>query len=134
MADLTVTAKSVRPLPSSIVREFTAGGSGNVGDIVYVDANGKVQQTDADAAGTLVAIGVVVAVGSYGATAFVSGDPVSVVIFGAVCGFSGLTPGSKVYVSNTAGKLADAAGTNTRVMGLAIGADTILVMNNFAAS
>lgn len=134
MADLTVTAKSVRPLPGAVIRNFTAGAALNVGDLVYVDSNGKVQPTDADATGTLLAIGVVVSAGSIGATSAASGDAVSVAVFGPVNGFGGATPGGKLYVSNTAGKIADAAGTNTRVVGIALAADTLMLIPNFAAS
>ncbi|MCG3177540.1 MAG: hypothetical protein MOGMAGMI_02514 [Candidatus Omnitrophica bacterium] len=133
MADLTITAKSVRPLPNALVRDFIAGGTVNVGDLVYVDSNGKVQQANASAAGTAVAIGIAVAVGSLGATAAASGDVVSVVLVGAVNGFSSLTPGVKVYVSNTAGKCADAAGTVSKQIGLTIATDTILLLHTPAA-
>lgn len=132
MADITLTARSVRPLPGAIVRDFIAGGSGNVGDGMYVDSTGKVQQAKADAAATAKAIGIVVSVGSIGATAFVSGDAVSVLVFGGANGFSGLTVPGKIYVSAvTAGKLADASPATTLVnsvpwlMGIAIASDTI---------
>ncbi len=129
MADLTITARSVRALPNAVVRDFIAGGAGNVGDAVYVDSTGKVQQASAAAAGTAIAIGVVVSVGSLGAAAFASGDAVNVQILGAVNGFSGLTPGTRVYLSNTAGKLADLAGTVSKQMGVAIAADTVLLLH-----
>lgn len=134
MADISVTARSVRPLPGALVRTFTAGASGNVGDAVYVDSNGRVQPASASAAGTALALGVVVSAGTSGAVAFASGDAVSVVIVGAVNGFAGMTPGAKCYLSNTAGKLADAAGTVTRVVGVALDASTVMLLPNFAAS
>jgi hypothetical protein len=133
MADLTVTAKSVRPLHGAVIRDFTAGSTLNVGDLVYVDSNGKVQQASASAAGTAVAIGMVIAAGSLGATSAASGDVVSVELLGAVNGFSGLTPGTKVYVSNTAGKCADSAGTVSKQIGLTIATDTILLLHTPAA-
>ncbi len=132
MADITVTARSVRPLPGAILRDYIAGGSGNVGDVVYVDSTGKVQQALASAAATAKAYGVVIAAGALGATAFVSGDVVSVVIMGSVTGFASLVPPGRIYVSAaTAGKLADAAPLSTLVnsvawlMGLAVTTDTI---------
>jgi len=38
-------------------------------------------------------------------------------VFGPVSGFSGMTPGGNGYVSDTVGRLADAAGTFSRIMG-----------------
>lgn len=129
MADLTVTPVKVKPLPTSIRRDFIAGGSGNVGDFVYVDSNGKVQQADASAAGTVgTTIGIVVSASSFGSTAFVSGDAVSVVVLGPVTGFSSLTPGSLAYASDTAGAAGSTAGTVSHKVGMAISAEILYVV------
>jgi len=126
MAAITVTARSVKPMPGTIRRDFVAGGSGNVGDAVYIDSNGKVQQANASAAGTAIAIGIVVSAGSLGALTFASGDAVSVVLLGVVGGFSSLTPGSLVYLSDTAGGFDTAAGTVSKKVGVAVSADKVL--------
>lgn len=109
MANYTVTALDVSPLPGAIWRDYDAGGSGNVGDLVYLDSNGAVQVTDASAAATAQALGIVVAAGSIGATSFVSGDRVTVCEYGPVGGFSSMTPAGLGYVSETAAKIADTA-------------------------
>lgn len=117
MADVTVTARNVSPLPGAICRPFLAGGSGSVGNLVYIASDGDVEVTDADAAGTARAHGMVVSAGTEGATTFASGDAVSVCVFGPVAGFSGATPGVLAYVSNTAGAVGDAAGTTSHIVG-----------------
>jgi hypothetical protein len=104
-----------------------AGGAGAVGDLVYVDANGRVQVADASVAGTVAtALGIVVSAGSLGAVAFVAGDPVSIVTFGPVAGFT-ITPGGLVYASDTAGAVGDAAGTVSKVVGIELTANILFV-------
>lgn len=128
MADITVTAASVRPLNGATIRRYSAGGAGSVGDVVYLAADGDVEQADASSAGTLAAIGVVVGVnGQVGSTSFVTGDRLDVVTNGPVTGFAAMTPGAAHYVSNTAGAIADAAGDNSYIVGVAESATTLLV-------
>ncbi len=128
MADIAVTAKDVRPLPNALVERRRAGGSGNVGDIVYMAADGDVEVTDASAAGTTYGMGVVVAVAGTDQTAFVAGDNLDVVVFGQVTGFSGMTPNDVLYISDTAAKLGDAAGTTSHKFARARSA-TVLFVN-----
>lgn len=99
-----------------VLRDYAAGGAGNVGDCVYMAADGDVEVADASAAGTANGKGIVVAAPN-GKTSFVAGDRVTVAVFGPVAGFSGLTPDGVAYVSDTAGALADAAGTTSHKMG-----------------
>jgi hypothetical protein len=127
MADIAVTPIDVRPLPGCDVERYNAGGAGNVGDLVYMAADGDVEVTDADAAGTTYGIGIVVSVGGTSKTAFVAGDRVDVAVRGRVAGFSGMTPGDVLYTSNTAGKLADAAGTTSHKVARARSAAVISV-------
>jgi len=124
MANVTVTAKNVRALNGSGdggqvpgVFPYNAGGAGDVGDSVYLAADGDVEVTDASSAGTAASIGIVVSVGTFGALTFAAGDRVAVCRHGKVAGFSGATPGSLAYASDDAGELADAAGSTSRVVG-----------------
>ena len=117
MANLTVTPRRVSPLNGAILRPYDLGGAANLGDAVYMAGDGDVEQASGGAAGTKKAIGVITAIGTEGALTGVAGDRVSVVRYGPVAGFAGLTPGAPAYVSDTAGKVADAAGTNSFVLG-----------------
>lgn len=131
MTALTVTKKNVSPLPGAIVREFIAGSAVGVGELVFMASDGFVDPTDADAATALATIGICVAAGNEGAEAAAVGDPVSVVIFGPVTGFSGNTPGDLVYASATAGEIDDAVpatGDYLLIVGVVI-STTILLVN-----
>ncbi len=114
MTDLTLIQADVRPAVKAIVRPYKLGGSADVGDAVFVAADGDVEVANADTAEDARAIGVVVSVGAYGALAGIVGDMVDVCVFGAIFGFAGITPGDLIYTSVNDGKLADAvpAATN----------------------
>lgn len=107
MANVTVTAARVSPLPGALIEEYVAGASGNVGDTVYMASTGRVSPANGAVAGTAYAIGVVISVGG-GKTTFASGDTLGIVTVGRVAGFGGLTPGEPLYQSDTAGRLGDA--------------------------
>ena len=119
MADISYTAIEIRALTENgaRVRPYTAGGTVTIGQCVYIATDGDVEPADANA-GTPAEQGIGIAVQSYdGETTITSGNPVSVCVFGPVSGFSGMTPGDVLYVSNTVGRIADAAGAFTRVIG-----------------
>lgn len=129
MADVTITALRVAPLVANgaVIRDYDAGGTLTVGDAVYIASDGDVEQTDASAESTAFGIGMVV--DSYdGTTTIAAGERVPVCVFGPVSGFSGATPGSKGWISNTAGQIADAAGDNAHELGYFESA-TILFVN-----
>lgn len=129
MADITNAASGVRPLPNYISRRFDAGGSIYVGQPVYVAADGDVEMADAGGTLTGQAIGMAIA-DNDGGTLAVAGDRVDVLLFGAVTGFSSLTPGLKMFVSATAGGLTQdvpAVGSLVCDFGIALDASTILV-------
>lgn len=110
MANITKTASDVRPLNGAVIRRGEAGGSGNIGDLVYLDGANGWKQADADASqAAAMGRGIVVGQGAEGETTFADGDKIDIVIFGPVEGFSGMTPGNTVYNSSTAGAVADAA-------------------------
>lgn len=129
---ITVTAADVRALEGAITRPFLAGGSVDMGDVVYVDSNGKVQVADANAAATSAGFGIVVAGSDKAESAFELNDAVTVCVFGPVGGFAGLTPGALEYLSETAGEVTETAptgaGTWTKVLGRALSA-TVLFVN-----
>lgn len=119
MADLSVTAALVRPLDGAICRPGNLGGTINVGEAVYIAADGDIEQADANKSPAAAAgIGILVAVQG-GKAVGSAGDRGTVCMFGPVAGFSNLTPGAVAYVSDTAGKLSTTAGTCSRIMGFA---------------
>lgn len=136
---MAVTALDVRPGVGALIKDFDAGGAGDIGDYVYIAADGDVEVTDANVALTSAGKGVVVAVGdeSGGVTAFVAGDRVSVITFGPVHGFSSLTPGAIQYISETAGEVTETAPSGaltwTQAGGYAQDASTLFVMPGLEA-
>lgn len=121
MANISLTAANIRALQpnGAIVRPYTAGSTVTIGQLVFIGTDGFVDPADGDVdAATARAIGI--AVESYdGETSVTVGNPCSVCVFGPVSGFSGMTPGANGYVSDDVGRLADAAGTYSRIMGYA---------------
>lgn len=130
MADISLTAAQIRALTENgaRVRPFTAGGTVTIGQAVYIATDGDVEPADANA-GTPAEQAIGIAVESYdGETSIAAGNPVSVCVFGPVSGFASMTPGDVLYVSNTVGAIADAAGSFSRVIGHAESA-TVLWVN-----
>ena len=133
MADITVAATDVRPpnLIQTLTRRFALGGAANIGNIVYVAADGDVEQADASAVGSAQGIGVIVAINGTQQTSGVAGDTVDVALFGPVVWGSGMTPGAVVYVSETAGagdQTAPSGGANyPYVIGRALTATMLFV-------
>lgn len=130
MADIAFTAANIRPLTENgaVLRKYTAGGTITVGHLVYIAADGDVERSDANA-GDPAQQAIGVAVESYdGETTINANDPVTVCVFGPVSGFSGMTPGDTIWVSDTVGRAADAAATFDRIIGYAESA-TVLFVN-----
>ena len=127
MADLTITAASVRPVGHCIVRRFTAGETITPGQPVYVSGNSTVSLTDGSALTTGACIGLVIS-DSNGAVSFVSGVEVDVVMFGVVDGFAtNLAANTAVYVDDDAGVLSTAAGTKVCRVGIGLNTTMLLV-------
>lgn len=112
MANITVTAASVRPLPGAQIRGFNAGEALALGDTVSIKSDGLVWKSKAAATVVMPIIGVCVAFGTEGATSCAAGDRVSVQWLGPVVGYTG-TAGTLVYASDTAAALADAVSATT---------------------
>lgn len=117
MADFTVTPQNVRPLDGAVTRSFTLGAALAPGDVFFVASDGDIEKADANVdAATANGRGIVVAIQGGKAVGAV-GDRATGVVFGPVAGFSGLTPGAQGFVSDNAGKIADAEGAFDRFMG-----------------
>lgn len=130
MTVIAFTSVQIRALTENgaIVRPHTAGGAITIGHAVYVAADGEVEEADANA-GTPAEQVRGIAIESYdGETSVAAGNPVSVCVFGPVSGFSGMTPGDTIYLSETVGRADDAAGAFSRVIGHAESA-TVLWVN-----
>lgn len=131
MADVTIVAADVRPLPGCIIRRFTAGGVIGVGEPVYLSAADTVARADGSAVATAACIGVMVAVGGANPasrTVAAQGDPVDVVLYGPVAGYStNMAFGKYFYVDDDAGVIADAPGTKDTIVGIGLSSEVLLV-------
>lgn len=128
MTVLALTQRAIKPLPGALIRPALAGAAVDVGDVVRFDSTGRVIRALADTAANARAVGVVVSVGSFGALTAAAGDAVDVVYLGPVTGFTGATPGA-AYLSNTSGKVDDAAGTVSKILGEITDANTVLLLH-----
>jgi len=122
----------IRPgTPAMTVKAAAASGqSGYLGDVVQKDASGLWQLADASAASGVVGmVGIVVAghKANYAGT-WEAGEILDVVVIGRVFGISGLDETKTYYISDTAGDMAETAGSVTRVIGWAETADIFFVM------
>lgn len=135
MSDVTTTPANISAdwNRGSIVEPYLANVELTVGDVVYIDSNGKLNKADADVAIlNSRSLGIVVTGPNlYGETTIAAGQYAAVCIFGPVYGLSATMPTSQVgYVSKTAGKLDDTAPTGGAfqyVVGHWINTDTFFV-------
>jgi hypothetical protein len=124
----------------SLVQDFDLGGAVTIGNIVYIAADDDVEVTDANAAATSMAIGMLVALAGSDPsdTVGASGDRGTVCLLGLVsCSGWGLTPGAIYYVSETAGAITatkpSGAGTWSWAIGYAIDANTLFIQPGLVA-
>lgn len=114
MADIAVTAANVGLVDpiKSVVKSYIAAAAIAKGQAVYQNTSGKTDLADANGSGTLQFRGIAL-------NAAAAGGAVDVCEDGELYGFdlSGLNYDARVYLSNTAGALADAAGGTTVVCG-----------------
>jgi hypothetical protein len=117
MADLSVTAANARPVV--VKGDFPAVASVALTSLtpVYLDGTtGKAAKGDASAAGTAGVVGLAArAVGADGGVTILGNGSIV-----AGIDLSGLSYGDRVYLSDTAGALADAAGTVSVCIGRVI--------------
>lgn len=111
----TVNKISTDPAKGSVLKQFQAASaiSEPLGKPVYVDSDGNVALSDANATATEArAIGIIVALPNrYSENSIPAGESLTVCVFGPVWGFSGLAEGTYGYVSKTAGEIDDTAPT-----------------------
>lgn len=139
MAQMAYVAKNIRDLEGAEVRHFKAGETIEVGELVFVAADGDVELADADNGNARAAraIGIVVAVSdTYGGVVANPGDGVTVCVHGAVGGFTSLVESTYGYVSETPGQIEDAApttNTNQYIVGIAVAENIFFVNPGMAA-
>ena len=127
MADITVTAADVRPLPGAKTRRFTAGETITPGQPVYLSASDTVSLADGSSVSTSFAIGIVVG-GQDGQTSFAAGEKVDVCYDGPVAGFAtNLAYNTLAYVDDDAGIMATTTGTKTTIVGIGLSTAVLLV-------
>lgn len=118
MADLALTAAQIALVhpTKALVHDLIAAAAITKGQALYINTDVKVDLADANDAGKQQFRGIAL-------NKAAAGQPVSVLMRGAVYGFtiSGLNGDVSIYLSDTAGKLADAAGTMTVVVGRVFG-------------
>jgi len=127
MADVTIVAADVRPLPGCVIRRFTSGDTISMGQPVYLSGNNTVSLADGNAVATAAAIGVAVSTPD-GGTSVVSGEAVDVVLFGPVAGYStNMAYGAYFYIDDDAGVIATIAGTKSTILGVGLSGSVLLV-------
>lgn len=113
MADIVVTADNVAVLYPRFaeIYDFVAAAAITAGQALYMNTSGKVDLYDSNGSGTLQLLGI--ALNGAGI-----GQAVSVLKRGFVAGFTlSQAYDAPIYGSNTAGALADAAGSSSIVAG-----------------
>lgn len=118
VTDLTL----VRPLGSgdnqAFVRKGTLGATTEAGEIVAMQSDGK--WDPAAASGVVLFSGVAVQGGG-------DGDAVDIATYGPVYVLTGATPGTAIYISDTAGEYSATAGTKSHIIGYAETANILFV-------
>lgn len=108
--DLTL----VRPLGTgdhkAFIRKGTLGATTEAGEIVALQSDGK--WDPAAASGVVLFAGIAIQGGG-------DTDPVDIVTYGPVEVLTGATPGTAIYISDTAGEYSATAGTKSHIIGYA---------------
>lgn len=114
MADITVTATKVGVIGQceSRIKSYIAAATITAGQAVYVTSAGKINLADANGSGTLQFAGIALDGGA-------AGQAIDVLWDGEVEGFTLTSQAydAPIYLSNTAGALADAAGGSSIIVG-----------------
>lgn len=114
MADIALTAAQIAPVNEFEYEAATyiAAAAITRGQAFYINSAGKADVADASAAGTAGVRGIALVPAA-------AGEPVTGIVHGSVYGFTLTTQAydAAIYLSNTAGALADAAGDTSFVVG-----------------
>lgn len=100
---ITFTSADIRPLRGAVPRNYQAGAACTVGYAGYLDSSGYVQHADANVSEAAARARGVLAASKDGETSIASGDRCTLIVFGPVGGFAGMTPGAPVYVGTSVG-------------------------------
>lgn len=128
--EVTVTTTDVRPLTGAVVRRAVASAAIALGDVVYVSSYSGNLPVVTKAAGGAVAtanpFGIAVS-GTLGNSSIATGETLDVVVFGPVTGYSSMTSGNTIWVSDTAGRLSTVVGTKSGIVGVVETPETVFV-------
>lgn len=130
MADVLFDPKQIRPLFSGNVSRGILAQDAQISDTVRINANDEAELSDAStAAGVAGNIAMIVGVGNgqYRTDGQLKqGDKVTLLWQGRVAtDRNDLDPGLNIFASDTPGKVGDAAGFVSRVLGAAINSHTL---------
>lgn len=132
MANVTVDAKNVRPLPGCTFRHFDMGEAGALGKACQVAADGDLELANATTTGGIAGVLVLPVVGAFHDKDgdLVNGERVSCVLTGPVYlgENANLDETKTYYVAATDGILTDVAPANYRAVGQPV-SSTVLFWN-----
>ncbi len=123
--EVTVVTTDVRPLTGAITRRAKASAAIAFGDAVYISSytgdKPIVTKCDGSDLGKALAFGIAVApqTDTDGATSIAASDWCDVVVLGPVTGYTGMTSGAHIWVSDTVGRLSTVVGTKSCIVGIA---------------
>lgn len=116
-------------LGANVVATGTAAETVAAGELVYLNGDGKWALCDADTAATVVGVILGIAQGAGSADGAITNG---VLLWGVDTNQTGLTTGEDLYASNTAGEIANSAGTTERKIGQAKTSTTLFFDPSFA--
>lgn len=119
---LSVVSGGTVTFDKQIIGNQTAGENLTVNDIIYFkESDQRWYKADADLTTTFDQLQIGIA-----QSTVLTGATVQIAISGPVSGFTGLTAGSKYYLSNTAGAITTTAGTYSVFIGWALSTTSLL--------
>lgn len=117
-------AAKVEPGRNAIIEQGVVGAAIEAGELVSMQSDGF--WDPAIATGVVKSVGVAVQGGAVG-------DTIDIVLHGPIECVTGGTPGEWLFVSDTAGEPAEAAGTKSAVVGFVLNATRIYVNSQTVA-
>lgn len=112
------TNANIKPLEGAIIQKVQGGATIDAGEIITLQSDGKWDPTATTGAQLTVAVALQDAA---------DGDWIDAVVYGPVKNMTGATVGALIYASDTAGELAETAGTKDTVVGYAKSATVLFV-------